>query len=129
MTAILRAGLFATLAFVSLPAIAAGQGKPDEALLRRIEQLERRVRELETLIKTEQPRAAAPVASSGNARDLANWRRLRKGMTPDEVRSVLGEPERIDTMTYRSIWHYADYAAVNFDGSSKKVEGWSEPSR
>jgi hypothetical protein len=128
MTTLLRVVLIAGLA-ASLPPVAAGQKAPDDALLRRIEilerrsmELERRVRELENVIKSE-PTRARPVVAAGNALDIANWRRLRTGMKMDEVRALLGEPERVDGGGV-AFWHWGD-ASVTF--MDDKLYSWSEP--
>ena len=113
MTAILRTALLAAFVPACIPAVAVGQDTSTPSLLRRIEilerantDLERRVRELESLIKSEPSQ-------------------LRLGMTMDEVRELLGEPERVEggPVTY---WRWAD-ANVYF--MSGKLEGWSEPKR
>lgn len=131
MIAILRTALLAALAAASIPAVAAGQDTSTDSLLRRIEllerantDLERRVRELESLIKSE-PSKGRPVPASTRWRDLSNWRQLRHGMTMDEVRALLGEPERVEggPLTY---WRWAD-ANVYF--ISDELSGWSEPKR
>jgi hypothetical protein len=131
MTAILRTALLAALAAASIPAVAAGQDTSTASLLRRIEILERantdleqRVRELEAVIKSE-PSQGRPIQASTRWRDLANWRRLRLGMKMDEVRALLGEPERVDAgpITY---WRWPDGHVHFMDG---KVSGWSEPDR
>lgn len=137
MTGILRASLFATLLSLSIPAAAAAQAASSDSLLRRIEflerttiDLERRVRELETLLKGE-PVRARPTPASANWRDLQNWRRLRLGMTTDEVRALLGEPERVDANQAFTLWYY-DYnrgTRVSFNSDSGTVDGWSEPRR
>lgn len=132
MTAILRAALFAALTAASVPVVAAGQDTSSDSLLRRIDLLERRttdleqrVRELEALIKVE-PSQDRRVSTSPDWRDLQNWRRLHLGMKMDEVRKLLGEPERVDA-GYVTFWRWADAASVEFmDG---KVSGWSEPRR
>lgn len=131
MTAILRAALFAASTAVSVPAVAGGQSTSSDSLRRQVVLLERRttdleqrVLELEGLIKVERPRDRRS-STSPNWRDVQNWRRLRLGMTEDNVRALLGEPERVvaGPLTY---WYWAD-ANVYF--ISGKLEGWSEPSR
>jgi outer membrane protein assembly factor BamE (lipoprotein component of BamABCDE complex) len=131
MTAILRAALFAALTAASIPAVAAGQSISADSLRRQVDllerrttDLERRVRELEALIKVE-PSRDRRVSTSPNWRDLQNWRRLRLGMTEDEVRALLGDPERVDAgpVTY---WHWTDANVYFMRG---KLEGWSEPRR
>ncbi|PYO45218.1 MAG: hypothetical protein DMD33_00200 [Gemmatimonadetes bacterium] len=129
MIAVLRAALVATLVAASIPAVAAGQDTSTASLLRRIEVLERantdleqRVRELEAVIKS-QPTQGQPIPASTRWRDLANWRRLHLGMKMDEVRELLGEPERVEA-GYVTYWRWTD-ANVSF--ISGKLEGWSEP--
>ena len=129
MTAILRTALLAALAAASIPAVAVGQDTSTASLLRRIElleaantDLERRVRELEAVIKSE-PSQGQPIPASTRWRDLANWRRLHLGMKMDEVRALLGEPERVEA-GYVTYWRWTN-ASVSF--ISGKLEGWSEP--
>ena len=129
MTAILRTALLAAWAAASIPAIAAGQDTSTASLLRRIELLERantdldrRVRELEAVIKSA-PSQGQPIPTSTKWRDLANWRQLRQGMKPDQVRALLGEPERVDAGGV-TFWHWANAYVSFMDG---KVYGWSEP--
>ena len=129
MTAILRTALLAALAVASIPAVAAGQDTSTASLLRRIELLERanadleqRVRDLEALIRRE-PSRDQQVAVSGDWRDISNWRRLRQGMKPDQVRALLGEPERVEAGGV-TFWRWANSYVSFMDG---KVYGWSEP--
>lgn len=129
MTAILRTALLAALVAASTPAVAAGQDTSTASLLRRIELLERanadleqRVRDLEAVIKGALSQAQ-PIPASTGWQDLANWRRLRIGMKPDQVRALLGEPERVDA-GFRTYWRWAD-AEVYFDDG--RLAGWSEP--
>jgi len=130
MTAILRATLLAALVGSSIPAVATGQGTSTDSLLSRIELLERRtadleqrVRDLEALIKTE-PSRARSVPASDKWRDLGNWRRLRTGMKPDEVRALLGEPKHVEGGEIAT-WFWPGGPNVMFmDG---KVYRWSEP--
>ena len=131
MTAILRAMLFAALAASSIPAAATAQGTSTDSLLRRIEllerantDLERRVCELEAVIKSE-PSQGQPIQASTKWQDLVNWRRLRLGMKMDEVRALLGEPERVDA-GYVTYWRWT---GANVSFISGKLEGWSEPQR
>lgn len=130
MTATLRITLLVALAAACIPAVATGQDTSTESLLRRIELLERantgleqRVRELESLIRSK-PSKGRAVTTSARWQDLANWRQLNLGMTMDEVRELLGEPERVEGGSF-TYWYWTD-AKVSF--YSGKVDGWSEPS-
>lgn len=118
MTAILRAALVAAFTVAAIPTVAAGQKDVStDSLLRRIAALERRVGELEALVRVK-PSRAVPAP-------LANWRRLRLGMKMDAVRELLGEPTSVDA-GYQTIWYYPG-ARVTF--VDNKVDGWSEPRR
>lgn len=132
MTAMLRAALLAALTAASIPTVAAGQDTSTASLLRRIEvlerantDLERRVSELEALLKSA-PSQSQPIPSPTKWQDLANWRRLRRGMSMDKVRALLGEPDRVDVPFY-TFWRWPG-AWVQFDRDGK-LDGWSEPSR
>ena len=135
MTAILRVALLTVLAAASIPAVAPAQGTSIDSLTRRIvllehrvADLEQRVGQLEALIKTE-PSPSRSVAPSSNWRDLANWRQLRPGMKMNEVRALLGEPEKVDANPVRTYWYW-DYPIgpnAYFDSKSGKLDGWSEP--
>ena len=137
MTGILRATLLVALLFSPIPTVAVAQNATVDSLLRRIDRLERttsdlerRVRELEALI-TAEPSRAQSVPSSQKWQDVQNWRRLRQGMTMDEVRVFLGEPEKVDVMgsTTYWYWNYPVGAQVYFDSRSGRLQGWSEPRR
>ena len=137
MTGIFRATLVAALVSFSIPAVAVAQNASVDSLRRRIDllertttDLERRVRELEALIRRE-PSRDLPVTASPKWRDVQNWRRLRLQMTMDEVRALLGEPERVDASGAFTHWYWASPsgAHVYFDSSSGGLEGWSEPRR
>jgi len=132
MTATLRIAFLAALAAAFIPLVATGQDTSTASLLRRIEllessnsDLERRVRELESLIKSKSSKGR-PIATSARWQDLANWRQLRLGMTMDEVRELLGEPERVEGGAF-TIWQYAD-ANVTFSPDNKLLS-WSEPKK
>lgn len=134
MTALFRAVLAAALA-AAIPSVAAGQRVSTDSLLRRIDSLERRtvdlerrVAELEALIRVE-PSRVRTVPASSDPRDVANWRRLRRGMTMDAVRALLGEPESVNSNPIVTTWRYPDFGSVTFSSSSEKVDGWSEPQR
>ena len=135
MTAILRTALLAALAAASKPVVAAGQDTSTASLIRRIEILERatanldrRVGALEAVIKSA-PSQGQSIPASTKWQDLANWRRLREGMKMDEVRALLGEPDRVEGGLI-TFWYWVDanahlYAKVEFQ--SGKVMGWTEP--
>lgn len=96
----------------------------------RITLLEKEVQELKLrVLKLESPQADAskqpkPVATSEGWKLLANWRSLKKGMSYDEVRAILGEPARIRGGNI-AIWFYANRSDVTF--YEDKLESWTEP--
>lgn len=131
MTAMLRFALLAALAAASFPAVAEGQSTSVDSLNRpvvllegKVADLEQRVRELEAFIKAE-PARARQVPASGDWRDLANWRQLRRGMNEDQVRALLGEPDRVEggPVTH---WYWT---GSNVYFVSGELGGWSEPTR
>jgi hypothetical protein len=52
-------------------------------------------------------------------------------MNEDQVRALLGEPERVTAGSASTIWSWGEYpeetASLNFDND--KLAGWSEPHR
>lgn len=73
------------------------------------------------------PQRATPSASpspGGDASKLANWRALRRGMTGDDVRALLGEPVRIQGGGF-TYWFWDRGGKVSF--WQEKVDGWEEP--
>ena len=133
MTGMIRATLLAAFVSICIPAVAIAQRPSVDSLLRRIEQLERtttdlerRVAELEALLRSE-PSRAQPVSPSSKSQDLQNWRRLRLGMKMDEVRSLLGEPEKVTVVGSVAYWSFPGGGTVSFDSRSGKLESWMEP--
>jgi outer membrane protein assembly factor BamE (lipoprotein component of BamABCDE complex) len=93
-----------------------------EQLTEKVELLETRVKALEKVL----------LDNSSNGKQLApekqQWRKLRKGMKPGEVRELLGEPERIEA-GFQTRWYYfSDETGgyVIFDRENE-VYGWDEP--
>ena len=128
--------MFATVLGVSGPSLAAAQQPSADSLLRRIAYLERRVSELERrVIQLESPARGEssrvpPVPGSPSWRDIANWRRLSRGMTTEEVRAMLGEPDRVNAIEIVTTWTWGAYpnsGDVTF--TNGKVSSWSEPRR
>ena len=111
------------------------QGSDPKLLSDRVAELERQVAALERRLRALEPPSQrahddTPGKAPGDWKQLANWRRLRHGMTMDEVTTALGQPDRVDATTYLVIWHYGELSggSVSFDQGSK-VSGWSEPRR
>ena len=135
MIVIFRVALLAVLVAVFAPAVAEGKSSDSQdqrivLLESKVAALEERVRVLEALIKVE-PSGTQPVPASANWRELANWRRLRRGMTMVQVRTLLGEPERVDENLYSTDWFWGEppeRAMVMFDDGGG-LTSWSEPRR
>jgi hypothetical protein len=90
-------------------------------LLEKIAELEARIEALEN------PRSGTSSVPAG----LAAWRRLEIGMSPSQVRQILGEPKKIDS-GYYTRWYYgfgtASYSPERVDFiQGQGVTGWEEP--
>jgi hypothetical protein len=70
-----------------------------------------------------EPQSTATTAPS--AKDRSQWRKLRRRMSKDEVRNLLGEPDRISVSRFYESWYYGG-GSVTFDGKGR-VDLWSEP--
>ena len=64
---------------------------------------------------------------------IENWRRLGRGMTTGQVRSLLGDPLRVEALDFTgtTTWYFdADSelsSRVMFDIRTERVKGWTEP--
>jgi hypothetical protein len=83
---------------------------------KRLDDLERRVNALEA------ERQQTPKAPSSASRSA--WRRLANGMSPEKVRALLGEPDRIDGGTV-AMWYWKSGGRVPF--INDEVTAWTEP--
>lgn len=63
-------------------------------------------------------------------RDVSRWRQLKLGMSKEEVRQLLGEPESVTESGAIKVWYYGTMrqGEVDFD-ESDNVSFWSEPNR
>ena len=97
----------------------------------RIVQLEKEVLELKLrLTNLEAPQKKSVInqrmaASNDGWKSLANWRSLKKGMSYDDVRGVLGEPATIRASGVLTFWGYANRGTVTY--FDDRLDGWSEP--
>ena len=87
----------------------------------RLSQLEKRVDKLESQI-----RSGGTQSTKGDSSEKNNWRKLRKGMTKNEVTAILGEPRNITVYRYSEVWRYQGMSKVEFDNNGR-VTSWSEP--
>lgn len=56
--------------------------------------------------------------------DLGSWRQLKKNMSEEQVRALLGEPAKVDGGTF-AFWHYRNGGTVTF--YNDKLDSWTEP--
>jgi len=74
------------------------------------------------------PNGFEPPVEQPKWKDTANWRRLSRNMTQEEVRALLGEPARIEQGGPFSTWYYGDsYLNGTIEFSGSRVRRWSEP--
>ena len=103
----------------------------------RIDELEKRVMELEDTVSSIKQLLLLAAMSSSEGKSETNeedakkkeeikakWRTIATGMTPKEVRAILGEPEKLDGGVYAT-WYYPKGGVVRFDRD--KVHRWNEP--
>lgn len=93
-----------------------------DQLEKEIQAMKLRLSNLESLLAPNNAQSA-PVSGEG-WKSIVNWRKLSKDMSANDVRELLGEPERIDGGN-TSFWHYPKLGQVTF--FREKVERWSEP--
>jgi hypothetical protein len=94
----------------------------------RVEQLEKEVQGLKLrLSKIEAALGSAdqkPAIQGTGWKSLAAWRQLKTGMNPNQVRAILGEPDRINGGGIAN-WYYANGGrAIFFDDG---LNQWVEP--
>ena len=106
-------------------------GSQDKPVEDRVANLEMQVLDLTSrVLKLEKQLSAnstsqTPVNSAVPAGKAA-WRKLQKGITRAQVRTILGEPKDIDMYRTLEVWHYREYSSVTFN-SAGYVTGWDEP--
>lgn len=135
MISTLRAAMLAVLVATSAPRLAEAQEATPNQLRQRIEflesqvsDLEQRVRDLEAIIKPE-PARTRPMPAPANWREITNWRQLRRGMTIDQVRALLGAPERVETNGPLTLWTWGTPNEARLLFFDEGLSSWSEPGR
>jgi len=97
----------------------------------RITQLENEVQQLKQRLSTLEklPGSAItslkPIIFTDGWKNISNWRSVKKGMSQDEVRSVLGEPAIVRASGPFIKWSYSNRGSVDF--YEERLDGWSEP--
>lgn len=70
-------------------------------------------------VQAEQSNAAT------SARDHSQWRKLHRRMSKDDVKRLLGEPDRISVSRFYEAWEYGG-GSVTFNGRGR-LDSWTEP--
>jgi outer membrane protein assembly factor BamE (lipoprotein component of BamABCDE complex) len=115
---------------VTLTAYASSNDSDDndiKNLKQRITELENRINDLENILKTYNVPKDSEKEIAYGWLNKKNWRILKKGMTQDEVKKLLGEPVKsVDGS--REIWYYPNFyqSYVSFDEKGN-LTGWNEP--
>jgi hypothetical protein len=65
-----------------------------------------------------------PTAEPEKSESISSWRQLKRGMSESQVRSILGEPGKIDGGAF-AFWRYKNGGTVTF--YQDKLDSWSEP--
>jgi outer membrane protein assembly factor BamE (lipoprotein component of BamABCDE complex) len=133
----MSARIMALSVIAALLPLHAGLNAAERTLQERVIELERQLRELRERVgeleRRLQPQEVSPPpgpTAGGNWRDRRNWQTLQRGMTTDQVRALLGEPEYIGDNPIHTYWRYGSRdrgAHVLFDKASMKVNSWEEP--
>lgn len=108
----------------------ARQQEPGEPLTieERITLLERRIAELEALLRAAQPSAAGAMMGTTLPPDKQRWRQLKRDMTKESVKALLGEPRRIE-VGYLERWYYSEDGVLgaHVAFATHGVSQWREP--
>jgi hypothetical protein len=83
--------------------------------------LEKRIAALEGAAAQQQP---STIQVSPAWQDKSNWRSLKKGMTREKVRSILGEPADVRASGPFEYWRWGASSVTFHD---ERVYGWNEP--
>ena len=101
--------------------------KDIDSLEQKITELERRIKDLEAILKIYHGPENQKSGEGYGWSNKKNWRNLKKGMTSNEVKAVLGEPVKT-VKGSNTIWYYPSFydGYVSFDEKGK-LTGWIEP--
>jgi hypothetical protein len=90
----------------------------------RLDQLERRIQAIEAQLSELTSSQVQRFKTGEGWKSLSNWRSLRRGMRPIEVREILGEAHRVEG-GYFTRWSYQNGGVVVF--ANEEVHEWTEP--
>ncbi len=88
-----------------------------------VNELRLRVQKLENFLPNASNQQKQVVANEG-AKSIANWRKLNRGMSYNDVRGLLGEPLRIEGGGV-AYWMYSNNGRVTFVRDT--LSSWNEP--
>lgn len=129
---------FHFLQILALAALTLGSGSSfaelqSDEYAKRVERLETQLLSLEERIKVLEgtaakiPPGSQSMKGSVDWKNRENWRALRKGMTKDEVRSLLGEPDYATASGSFETWYWTKRYGPNVTFHEESVYGWEEP--
>lgn len=106
-------------------------GSEDTSVVNRIANLEMQVSDLNSRVLqlekkledcTTQHKSVIQTVPAG--KDA--WRKLKKKMSKEQVKKLLGEPDKIDRFSNFEVWNYKEHSTVEFNDDGY-VKGWHEP--
>lgn len=88
-----------------------------------------------TSIKKNKLQAIKNIRQSDKWKHIDNWRQLSHGMSFQQVKKILGQPERTEGVSFQTKWLYGNYSEVVFNnlgtykefGSEHRLVSWTEP--
>ena len=101
----------------------AGDSERINQLENEVNELRQRIQKIENFQSNVTSQQKQLVADEG-ARSLANWRRLNRGMSYNDVRTLLGEPLRIEGGGIAT-WRYSNNGRAVF--IRDRLSSWDEP--
>lgn len=115
--------------FIGAASYASDVDRDEEILMLRqkIVELENKIKEMEATIARYIDEEKALEESGYGWQNKKNWRKLKTGMSAEEVLAILGEPiKTIDGV--KTLWYYPDIyrGYVSFDDEGR-LTGWNEP--
>ncbi len=96
-------------------------------LRQKIAELESRIEYLEALLKVYRGPDGVKDDPEYGWQNTKNWRKLKRGMTEEQVQFILGEPIK-SIQGVRTLWYYPSIyrGYVSFDDKGQVI-GWMEP--
>lgn len=115
------------ITFSAMNTTAAPENEEITDLKQRISELENRIKDLEALLKISREPSSKNEDKENGWWNGKSWRKLKEGMTQEQVKKILGEPVKAIKGT-REIWYYPDFyrGYVSFDEDGN-LRGWNQP--